>query len=101
MIEKVKLDVDKLLLVLTTRKVLIGFAKIELFLFFKPKVVLSMSAFTFSIISQILETKCYAFWTQTCRNLKSIIFAYMPLRMVLQKSQDFKVFLDFKQALKQ
>ena len=29
---------------------------------------LSMSVFIFSTISQILKTKFYVFWTQTCRN---------------------------------
>ena len=71
MINKVKLDVDILLL---KKKILIDFAKIEIFIIFQTKSSLSTSSFIFSTIYQILKTK-YEFWAYSCRNLKSIIFA--------------------------
>ena len=72
-VEKIKTDVDKLLLVLTMKIFFsIYFAKIELFLNFETKRSLSTSVFIFSTISQILKRNCYVLQTQTCRNLRSI-----------------------------
>ena len=53
----------------------VHFAKIALYFIFGTKSSLSTSVFIFSNIYQILKTKFYIFWTQTCRNLKSIKFA--------------------------
>ena len=60
MIEKIKADVDRLLLVLKMKKKLpIYFTKTELFLNFEIKCNLSTSVFSFSTISQILSRKFY------------------------------------------
>ena len=76
MVENIETDVNNLLLVLTMNKNLpIYFAKIELFFNFETKSSLSASVFIINAISQILKIKFYVFWTQTCRNLKSIKFA--------------------------
>ena len=76
MVEKIKPDVDKLLLVLTIKKMFpIYFAEIKLFLNRKTKSSLSSSVFIFANIFEILKTKFYALWTQTWRNIKSIIYA--------------------------
>ena len=78
MAEKIKMDVDRLLLILIMKtKFPIYFAKIELFSNFETKSSLSTSVFIFSAISQILKTTFYVFWTQTYRNLKSIKFALL------------------------
>ena len=57
------------------KKILIYFAKIELFSILETRSSLSMPVFIFSTISQISKTKFHVIWTQTCRNLKSIKFA--------------------------
>ena len=76
MSEKIKVDVDRLLLVLIIKTTFpIYFAKIELFFNFETQSSLSTFVLIFFNISEILETKFYALWTQTCRNLKSIKFA--------------------------
>ena len=62
MVEKIKTDVDKLLLVLTMNKIFpIYIAEIELFLNFETKTSLSTSVFIFTTISQFSETKFYVF----------------------------------------
>ena len=74
--EKIKTDVNKLLLVLIMKTNFpIYFSKIELFFNFETKSRISTSVSIFSNISEILETKFYALWTQTRRNLKSVKFA--------------------------
>ena len=42
---------------------------------FQIKSCLSTSAFVFFTIFQILERKFYVFWSQTCKNFKSMQFA--------------------------
>ena len=55
MVEKIKTELNRLLLVLITGTIFsIYFAKIELFGIFETKRSLSSSVFTFSAISQIL-----------------------------------------------
>ena len=56
----------------------INFAKIKLFFIFQTKSCLSASVFIFSAVSQLLYTKFYLFWTQKCRNVKSIQFSNFP-----------------------
>ena len=69
MIETIKTDVDRLLLVSKFKKSSIVKKYIENFFFIvKTKSSLSMSVFIFSAISQILQTAFYVFCTQTCRN---------------------------------
>ena len=77
MAQKIKTDVDRLLLVLIMKKKYVDiFCKIELlFLFSKPKVVYVRTFLFYRPFSQILRTKFCVFWTQTCRNRKSIKFA--------------------------
>ena len=76
MAEKIKTDLDRLLLVLIRKtNFSIYFAKIKPFFKFETKSILSTTFFIFSNISAILETQFYTLWTQTCRNLKSIKFA--------------------------
>ena len=76
MLEKIKTDVDGILLFLIMeKKISVYFAKIELFIISEIKSSLSTSVFIFSTISQILKTKFHVVWTQTCRNLKSIKLA--------------------------
>ena len=71
-----KTDVDRLILVsITETKFSIYFTKIELFFIFETKSSLSTSFFILFTISRIFKSKCNVFWTQTCRNLKSIKFA--------------------------
>ena len=67
--EKIKKDVDRSLLVSKMKKSLILAKYTEKFVFIiKAKSSPSTSVFIFYNISQILKTKFYAFWTQTCRN---------------------------------
>ena len=69
------MDVDRLLLVLTMKKnFLYILLRLNFFEVSKPKVVY-LRPFYFSNIPEISETTFYVLWTQTCRNLKSIIFA--------------------------
>ena len=69
MLEKIKTDEDRLLLVSKLKKSSILAKYIEKFFFIiKTKSSLSTSVFIFSAISQILKTTFYVFWTQTCRN---------------------------------
>ena len=75
MVEKMKTDVDRLLLDWTIKKCLHRFCWNFIFFIFLTKSCLSTSGFIFSIISRILKSKFYVFLTQTCRNLKSIKFA--------------------------
>ena len=51
-----------------------------------------MSVFIFSTISKILKTTFYILWTQTCRNLKSIIFTKF-LSINQEKRNDWLKFL--------
>ena len=62
--EKIKMDVDRSLLPSKFKKKF-DFNKIYRIFFFiiKTKSSLSTSNFTFYIISQILNTKFYVFWT--------------------------------------
>ena len=79
-LEKIKTDVDKPLLVLITKNnVPVHFAKIALYFIFGTKSSLSTSVFIFSTISQILKTKFYVVWTQTCKKLTLIKFANLML----------------------
>ena len=72
MVEKMKTDNTTL----DNEKIFfIHFTKIELFFTFWTKSRLSTSVFISSDISQIFKTKFYVFWTQACRNPKSIKFA--------------------------
>ena len=76
MMEKIKTEVDRLLLVLTIKRIFpIYFAKIDLFFNFESKSSLSTSVFILSTIFQILKGTFHVLYTQTCRNLKSIKFA--------------------------
>ena len=76
MVEKIKTDVDRLLLVSTMKKQCpIYFAETELFFNFETKNSLSTSVFIFTI-SQISKIKFYVLQTEACRNLKAIKFAY-------------------------
>ena len=76
MLEKMKMDVDGVHLVLIMKtNFSVYFSKIELYIIYKTKNCLSTSVFTFSTISKILKTKFHVVWTQTRRNLKSIKFA--------------------------
>ena len=60
MVEKIKMDVNRLLFVLKVKKKFpIYFAKIELFTKFKIKTSLSASIFIFSTIITILKRKFY------------------------------------------
>ena len=107
-VEKLKTDVDRLLLVFKMKNSLISQNISEILLlvskmkkslisqnilefFFsiiKTKSSLSSSVFIFSIISQILKTKFYVFWTQTCieigpncsHELSTFPKYHMPLR---------------------
>ena len=73
MSEKIKTGVDRLLLVVIMKTNFpIYFVKTELFLNFETYLRLSTSVFILSNIPEILKTKFYALWTQTCRNLKLI-----------------------------
>ena len=63
MVEKIKTDVDKLLLVLTMNTIFpIYIAKIELFLNFVTKSSLFTSVFIFNTIYQILKWKFYVYF---------------------------------------
>ena len=60
MTEKIKTDVDKLLLIMTTEKKFpIDYNKIELFLNFETRSSVSTPVFIFSAISQILKRKIH------------------------------------------
>ena len=84
MVEKIKTNVGRLLLVLIMKTNFpIYFAKIELFFNFETKCTLSTSVFIFPNTSKILETTFYVFWTQTCRNLKSIKFVSFQVSRAL------------------
>ena len=75
MVEMIKTDVDGLLLVLIMKQIFrYIFLKFNLFFIFEAKSSLSISVLIFSTISQILKSKFYVLWTQTCKILKSIIF---------------------------
>ena len=64
MAEKIKTDIDRLLLVLLMKTNFpIYFAKIELLFNFETKSSLSTFVFIFSAISEILETTFYVLWT--------------------------------------
>ena len=68
MVEKIKMDVDKLLLLSTMNTILpIYIAKIGLFFNSETKISLSTSVFIFTTISKILKRTFYIFWTRTCR----------------------------------
>ena len=72
MIEKIKTDVNRLLLVLTMEKNCpICFSKNEPFLNFETKYIFA-SVFIFFEISEILRTKFYALWTQTEHKINNI-----------------------------
>ena len=60
------MDVNRLLLV------------IQHFFIFPNKTYVSAFIFMFPTISQILKSKFYVLWTQTCRNLKSTKFFDLP-----------------------
>ena len=76
MLNKIQTDAGRLHLVLKMTKSSSLAKSIEKFIFIiKTKSSLSTSVFILSTISQILKTKFYVFWKQTCRNLKSIEFA--------------------------
>ena len=75
MVEKMKTEVDRLLFVLIIKKKFPKYSEKLNFFNFQTKSSLSTFVFIFSNISKILETKFYAPWTQTCRNLKSIKFS--------------------------
>ena len=68
--DKIKTDIDRLLLVPKLKKSSILAKYIEKFVFIvKTKSsLISMSVSIFSTISQILKTKLYVFWTQTCKS---------------------------------
>ena len=69
MAEKIKTNVDRLLLVSKSEKSSILAKYIGKFFFtVKTKSSLFTSVFTFSTIPQILEAKFYVFWAQTYRN---------------------------------
>ena len=68
-VEKIKTDVNRLLLISKMKKSSILEKYTEKFVFIiKTKNSPSTSVFIFSDISQILKTKFDIFWTLTCRN---------------------------------
>ena len=76
MLEKIEMDADRPLLVSNLKKKF-NFSKIyQKFFYFtvKKKVVHLRPYSIFFAISEILKTTFYVFWTQTCRDLKSINF---------------------------
>ena len=74
------MDVDRLLLVSKLKECsILANTYRKLFFNFETKSSLSTSVSIFSIISQILKTKFYVFWAQTCRkskNQKYVKFLY-------------------------
>ena len=77
-VEKIKTGIDKLLQVSKMKKSsLLGKYIGKFFLLSKPKVVYLRPFFIISTISKIFKTKCYLFWTQTCRNCTKLY--HMPL----------------------
>ena len=86
MVEKIKSDVDRLLVVSKLKKSSILAKHIGIFFIVATKSSLSTSLFIFSTISQILKTKFYVFWKQTCRNwtkyeLATFLKYHMPLTL--------------------
>ena len=79
MVEKMKTDVDRLLLVLIMEKNFQNILWNYTFIIFETKSSLSTSFFNFSTISHIFKTKFYVLWTSTCRNLKTVKFANFGL----------------------
>ena len=59
MLEKIKIDVVRLILVLIIKKYLVYFAKIQLFFIFETKSILSTFVYIIYTISQTLKTKFY------------------------------------------
>ena len=107
MVEKIKTNVDRLLLVSKLKRSSFSEKSIGNFFFFMKTKNISMSLFIYSTISQILETIFYLFWAQTCRNwtkLLTFLKYYMLLIRINPRLDWFRLMLhiesDFTRGIK-
>ena len=76
MVQKIKTDVDGLLLILIIKQIFaIHFAENEFVLIFCTESSLSKPVFIFSTIFKIKKNIFHIFWVKSCRNLIFIEFA--------------------------